>query len=257
MAPAAIPTRQTTESGTVRIAALRRFLQAVTDIFLPEICPLCDRISPASPCKTCRRQLVAVQPPFCPVCGVPFPHGSGTGHHCPDCLNQKFHFDQARSAFIYQPPLDALIHSFKYRRDMTALSFFGHAMRQAIPPAFLRESDLLVPVPLHRRRLRQRSYNQALLLARSFCPGQRRKIDPFVLIRHRYTPPQTGRKGTERRRSLRKAFAVSDPARVKGKTVLLIDDVLTTGTTVNECARALKAAGATGVLVATLARVLP
>jgi len=120
----------------------------------------------------------------------------------------------------------------------------------------LREKpDLIIPVPLHKKRLRQRGFNQALELARLFFPGEKRRIQPTILLRSRWTTPQTGLDGKHRRRNLAGAFQVRDARRVQGQRILLIDDVLTTGSTVNECARVLRQNGAGNVEVLTLARV--
>ncbi len=114
---------------------------------------------------------------------------------------------------------------------------------------------MILPVPLHLERLRWRGYNQALLLADLFFHEQKEKINPFLLTRVKNTPPQTGLKGLERRRNVQGAFAVSHPAQVASKKILLVDDVLTTGTTLNECAKTLIAMGAEDVQALTLARV--
>ncbi|MBI5556992.1 MAG: ComF family protein [Deltaproteobacteria bacterium] len=115
--------------------------------------------------------------------------------------------------------------------------------------------DRIIPVPLHMNRLRQRGFNQSLLLARAFFPDQRNKIIKTALRRQRDTIAQTGLTGLSRRKNLRDAFVVEKKDDVSGKKILLIDDVFTTGTTVNECARVLKQAGAERVDVLTLARV--
>lgn len=119
----------------------------------------------------------------------------------------------------------------------------------------LETPDHIVPVPLHPKKLRQRGFNQALLLARSFFPGERKKIRSDILVKIRETESQTGLSGTERRKNLRNAFQVKNSGAVSGKKLLLVDDVYTTGTTVRECARMLMKAGAVNVDVLTLARV--
>lgn len=117
------------------------------------------------------------------------------------------------------------------------------------------EFDYILPVPLHLKRLRHRGFNQALVLARAFFPEAKRKIVADLLLRHRWTDPQTGMSGSQRRENLRDAFGVACRQKIKNRRILLIDDVFTTGSTVNECARALNAAGAAQVQVFTLARV--
>jgi ComF family protein len=119
------------------------------------------------------------------------------------------------------------------------------------------EYDLLIPVPLHAARLRWRGFNQSLLLARELASAWQMSANPFVLRRCRSTPPQVGLDERARRRNVRGAFEVADRASVKGRAVLLVDDVFTTGATVNECAVTLRRAGARYVDVLVLARVLP
>jgi len=115
-------------------------------------------------------------------------------------------------------------------------------------------SDLIIPVPLHKKRLRQRGLNQSLILARLFFPGDRDKIDYTLLLRAEDTIPQTSLDGEKRRKNLRGAFKVPEPARIKNKSICLVDDVLTTGTTVSECSRTLIRAGAREVKVLTFTR---
>lgn len=119
------------------------------------------------------------------------------------------------------------------------------------------QPDLIVPVPLHPQRLKERGLNQSVALARLFFPGSLRHLHPDVLVRKRNTPAQTSLNGLARRKNLRGAFAVAENALVQGRTVCLVDDVYTTGTTVSECSRTLLQAGAREVVVLTLARVTP
>lgn len=155
----------------------------------------------------------------------------------------------------YKPPLTTIISRFKYHGQTTGLKTFRALQLQSNQRPLTRP-DLIIPVPLHRKRLRERGFNQALLLARTFYPEERRIIDFSTLIRQQHTAPQTGLSGKIRRSNLKKAFRITDKGRVTGKRVVLVDDVFTTGTTVSECARVLKRAGATKVDVLTLARVV-
>ncbi len=115
-------------------------------------------------------------------------------------------------------------------------------------------AELIVPVPLHPKRLRWRGFNQSLLLARQVSRAYGTPVDPFVVVRRRETPPQTQLTEEERRRNMRGAFAVNSGTPIKNKTILLVDDVYTSGATVNECSRVLRRAGAKAVYVLTLAR---
>jgi competence protein ComFC len=153
--------------------------------------------------------------------------------------------------------LKEAIHRFKYGRVLPLVKVFGDLLH----PAFQNltrdfPTDLLVPVPLHIKRLRERGFNQTLLLVRELSKRTGIPYTERALKKIKDTPFQITLKKRERRKNLRRAFQVKDPERIKGKAVMLVDDVYTTGTTVNECSRALRRAGAEGVVVLTVARAL-
>jgi ComF family protein len=185
----------------------------------------------------------------------------GTDHLCGRCLRKRPTYRRARACSLYSisqsepSPLASALHRYKYGRDVTLAPMLAHLVRQRCPHG--PEYDLLIPVPLHAARLRWRGFNQSLLLAKELASAWRLSLDPFVLRRCRSTPPQVGLDERARRRNVRGAFAVADHSSVKGRAVLLIDDVFTTGATVNECALTLRRAGARYVDVLVLARVLP
>jgi len=147
------------------------------------------------------------------------------------------------------------IQAWKYGGDLAGLATFAALARHAPAVAQLAVCDYILPVPLHLRRLRQRGFNQALLLARILFPWNQNKIRTDLLLRQRWTEPQTGMDGRRRRLNLRGAFTLPQPDKVKNRRILLVDDVFTTGSTVNECAQMLAAAGAATIEVLTLARV--
>jgi ComF family protein len=172
------------------------------------------------------------------------------------CLANPPAFAQARAIGLYRGTLQLIIHAMKYRpiyglsRPLAQLLQHQFAAHWAdVSP------DLLVPVPLHRRRLRQREFDQALALARYLGLGVHLPCQAEVLTRQRYTESQVGLNRTERDQNVRGAFDVRQPQAIQGRAVLLIDDVYTTGATVKECARVLQRAGAVWVGVYTLARV--
>ncbi|MCF6290474.1 MAG: ComF family protein [Desulfobacterales bacterium] len=232
--------------------------QAVREICFPSSCLGCAASlagrSPPYFCPACAREIIAVRQPFCPVCGRPFFSASGPGHLCGTCLATGRNFSRARAVALYQGALVQAIHTFKYTGHTGGLSSFA-VLKDLLGPGDLLRPDLIVPVPLHPRRLKERGFNQALLLARAFFPARRHRIVAALLQRKRYTPPQTTLSGPARRKNVRSAFRVKAPAQLVGQTVLLVDDVYTTGATVDECARVLVRAGARKVEVLTLARV--
>ncbi len=214
-------------------------------------------------CAPCAADVRPVTSPICPCCGIVFASRRGDDHLCGDCLTAPKHFDDARAFGVYDGSLMALIHQFKYRGKTRLGAGLGELLAAAFVRCFAgREPEVLAPVPLHGRRFRQRGFNQAHLLAVHLAGALRRgetglqagRLERELLRRRRPTRPQTGLGRRQRHANIRNAFQVSDPARVDGKRILLIDDVMTTGATVNECARVLKAGGAARVDILTLAR---
>ncbi len=232
---------------------------AVLDILFPARCLLCgEQLKPGTDilfCQSCGGRLIIIQPPLCPCCGRLLPD-SAASHLCGACLRQRPAFSKARALFIYDKFSAPLIHEFKYRGRTTGQQTFSALLRRSPVRRELNIPDLIIPVPLHHKRLRQRGFNQALTLAHSFFPQDKQIIRADLLIRQRWTTPQASLNGHERRKNLRNAFMVANSAPVKGKNILLIDDVFTTGSTLNECAAILRHNGACDIQALTLARVL-
>jgi ComF family protein len=149
----------------------------------------------------------------------------------------------------------AAVRTFKYNGKMYGLETFAILARQYYMHHPEPEPDLIIPVPLHPARLRKRGFNQSLVFCRKLFSRSKAKIDPLVLQRPQWTRPQTGLNGAERRRNVRNAFQVKKPEKIKNKRILLVDDVFTTGSTVNECAMILLKNKAAEVEVFTFARV--
>ncbi len=217
-------------------------------------CPLPPGTMPMF-CPECLGQIEFITGPLCTGCGRQFPKAAGGEHFCGLCLTGQYHFDRARAVAIYTEPFSQVIHHFKYQGKRHGLASFRAMLEMAPEPILSAPPDLILPVPLHDRKLRQRGFNQAVLLARAFFPKNKRLIKTNLLFREINTEPQTSLSGKARRRNLKNAFALREPEQVRGKIIVLVDDVFTTGTTVNECARVLKKAGAGRVEVLTLARV--
>jgi ComF family protein len=184
------------------------------------------------------------------------PFVTGADHLCGDCLTGHFAFDRARSLFLYQPPITDIILSLKFGGSLTALDSLTALVAASDCGRNFTTPDLILPVPLHPSRLRTRGFNQALLLARACFPRWRQHLDTALLVRSRQTTAQSLLTGKERRTNLRNAFTLTNPSAVAGKRVLLVDDVFTTGSTVNECCKVLRNNGAQRIEVFTLARSL-
>ena len=239
-----------------RRALLSRFGSGLLDFFLPRLCPFCGGRVPEDAdcalCSACADRVEWVDSPLCPCCGRIFAAREGTDHLCGDCQSEPPPFARALAAVIYEGPVAEAIKRFKYGRRMDLLPVLQHWLKQPACREVADAADLLAPVPLHVRRLQERGFNQALLLAHVFAD---RPLLREGLIRVRHTVPQSGLNPRERQENVKKAFAAARPEEFKGKKVLLIDDVYTTGATVRECARVLSRAGALEVTVLTVARV--
>lgn len=212
-------------------------------------------------CSACWPQIRLVCHPLCIVCGRPFFDTSGGDHHCAACLACQPYFTRARAWGCYprddttEHPLRQVVQRFKYGRKVSLGKPLGRLLAHGCQE-FLQEcsAELIVPVPLHPKRLRWRGFNQSLLLARQLSRVYEVPVDPFLLYRTRETPPQTQLAEDERRKNVRGAFATYPEKVLQGKSILLVDDVYTSGATVNECSRVLLRSGAKEVYVLTLAR---
>jgi len=234
-------------------------IRALVDILFPPLCHLCKTfIADAGDihlCPGCREKIIPLGSPLCPVCGVPFAVENGIDHLCGPCRAHPPAYTAARAAVIFSGPVQELIHRFKYGHKVHLCRPLGLlTARQLAGFAAEAAADLVMPVPLHKKRLRWRGYNQAALLAGSLAKQWRLPLVRQNLRRVRWTEPQVNLAAGERELNVRGAFAVSNRDAVAGKRIILVDDVFTTGSTVAECARTLKRAGAEAVFIVTVAR---
>jgi ComF family protein len=234
------------------------------DSVLPPLCLGCNEIveTPGALCAVCWQSFSFVAPPYCARCAAPFAEDPGRGALCGACLARPPRYRCARAALIYDTRSRRLLLPFKHGDRTDIARACGRWMARA-GSELLAEADLVVPVPLHWRRLFTRRYTQAQLLARvavreAAAVGTRPRLAPDLLRRRRWTGSQSGLRAQERRGNVRQAFDIHPRwvAEVAGKTVLLVDDVLTTGATVEACTRVLQRGGARHVDVLTLARVV-
>ena len=236
---------------------LRRIGRAIVDGVLPPRCLACGETvgEPDALCGRCWASITFFAPPWCAACGAPFAYPVGEDALCGVCASQRRSWDLARSVLRYDKHSRRLVLGLKHGdRTHMARAFGGWMHRTGTE--VLAGADLLVPVPLHWTRLFQRRYNQSALLAQAIRSAGGPEIAVDWLVRRRRTPMQ-GRLGPgARERNVRGAFAIRRGRSFAGKRVVIIDDVLTTGATVEECARVLKRAGAVSVGVLTLARAL-
>lgn len=231
--------------GRMPLAA-GRGLGRLLDLLFPPRCAGCGHWD-ARLCQACLARLEPILPPFCQRCGEPR-RAPGV---CGACRVRPPAFDRAWTAYRYAEPLRTAIHRFKYGGERGFAGLLGQLLADAVHTAGL-DCDLIVPVPLHRTRQRRRGYNQSALLAQAVAMSTGRLVAEG-LVRLRPTPPQVGRSLEERRRNVAGAFAWSGPP-IAGRRVLLIDDVCTTGATLDACAQALRPHRPATIVAAALAR---
>ncbi|MBV8799081.1 MAG: ComF family protein [Alphaproteobacteria bacterium] len=238
---------------------ISRTVRTLADLLFPPLCLLCRSPvdEPLALCGGCWRGLTFLDGAMCATCGLPFEFDPGAESLCGSCLSNPPAFDCARAAVRYDDASKGAILALKRADRLEFADLFARWLRHAAHP-LLEHADLIVPVPLHRFRLWSRRYNQSAILAQRLHRMSGKRYDPFALVRARSTPSQGEMPSVKaRRRNVRGAFRVPE-RRVKsisGASVLLVDDVLTTGATIEACARTLKRAGAKKVFVITIARV--
>ncbi len=245
-------------AAQTRTGPLRRLGMGLLDVLLPPACLLCraPTSAPHQLCPDCWSSLRMIEHPACPATGLPLvgqPAAIAQYLSLP-ALARREPWQALLAATFYDDAARALVHRLKFHDDEAPARFMARQMLRRIT-GHVPDEALVVPVPLHPRRLWARRFNQSMLLARHLSRISRLEVVPHLLRRIRYTPPQTQLSGQRRRRNLTGAFAV-DVAQahlLQDRAVLLVDDVLTTGATARACARALLRSGAASVRVAVFA----
>ena len=221
---------------------MRDFL---ANLFFGGACFVCRGSSQALLCDACRSELPRLTGELCPRCALPSPRAAVCGR----CLADPPGYDATLAVLAYDFPADALVHALKFRGELALAPFLGKMLLQAVS---LEGVQRVIPVPLSPKRLRERGYNQAVEIARYIMPG---KMDVDVCVRQQDSTPQMQLPYDERQRNVRGAFRCLRP--LVGASVAVVDDVMTTGATLDELARTLKRAGATRVVNWVVARTLP
>lgn len=236
------------------------WVAAAVDLVFPRNCTLCssalDEAQAGVICRGCLAGARVIEPPFCGRCGLPFDGAPSAIERCGHCHDRAFAFDRAVAACRAAGPVREAIHRFKYQRQMY---FAGHLAEWIVGAAWRwidwSEVDLVVPVPLHPRKQRQREFNQAVVLARAVGQATGCAVADGVLRRRRDTATQTHLTAPDRAKNLKGAFGAG--ARIglaSGQRVVLVDDVFTTGATLDGCAKVLRDGGAETITALTVAR---
>ena len=235
------------------------FARRAADVALPPQCLSCERPVGAhgALCPSCWSKLRLIEKPYCARLGIPFAYDLGPGALSAEAIADPPPFDRSRAVAAYDDVARQLVHGLKYLDRLELAAWMAGWMRRA-GADLVAEADAIVPVPLHVRRLWWRRYNQSALLARTIAMVSGKPLVTGALRRIRATEQQVGLNPDQRDRNVRGAFKVpeSERAAIKGRRVLLVDDVYTTGATAKASTRALLRAGAVGVDVLTFARVV-
>lgn len=250
--------------STLRIYCemFRRLVYPILDLLFPAACHACrgELRKSAIPffCEACWSGIRPLEGPFCPQCGKPFSSSSALsfspGHRCGDCRSAPPFFDRMTTPYSFDGVLAKGLFLYKYNRKVALASPLSALILPFLES--IGKIDLILPVPLHPERLREREFNQSLLLGNILGREFKKPLKERLLIKVKPTEHQMKLNRRDRRKNLKHSFAVSDPKKIAEKRVLLVDDVFTTGATMNECAKVLKKAGCREVAGCAIARTL-
>ncbi|MEL6089104.1 ComF family protein [Bartonella schoenbuchensis] len=238
---------------------LGKFIESLIKILYPPTCPGCKKIVSAysTVCSDCWKDFQFITKPYCPVMGIPFAYDMGEGFLSGEAIQASPPFSRVRSVVVHKGLARLLTIQLKYSDRLELARFMSNWMVLA-GRELLDDCDVIIPVPLHFRRFFWRRYNQSAELARYIAAARKKPFKPGWLVRSRHTRPQVGLSAKERKLNVQSTFKVPHKIKkhLKGRSILLIDDVLTTGETITAAAATLKRAGAQQVDVLTFSRVL-
>ena len=263
--------KQERRRGAPIARAIAAPFSALFRLILGSGCMLCGEQSDDAVCSECASTFLRLGSACCPKCGRPKFEPSAVEHAsafvCGECEERRidrakrWHFDRAVSTFLYADTMREAILTFKYRKRFRIGDVLGERLASYLPPRLENhpvpdngmEPDVIIPIPLHISRLREREFNQSAILAKHVAAALGLPVQYESLERIRATEPQWTLSSAQKVKNVKGAFKVTRPRAVKGANILLVDDIFTKGATANECAKALKKAGAKSVIVGTLA----
>jgi competence protein ComFC len=232
----------------------RELVESIVNIIYPNLCCTCKaQLSEGERllCKKCSEEIKIIPTPHCIKCGRHLP----VKGICGECRSGRHLLESVYCACIFDGVMKECIHNFKYKNRLTLMQIFKDIVFEfAIDNPFMENVDIVVPVPLHPARLRQRAYNQSVIIASEIAHTFSLPLEDRILKKIKNTRPQSALDKNKRQQNIKGSFALKKPSFVKGKRILLVDDVFTTGATANECASVLLKAGAKSVSCFTLAR---
>ncbi|RKD32324.1 ComF family protein [Thermohalobacter berrensis] len=239
-------------------STVKTFFSVILELIYPErgICFICDKydetLDEGHICKSCRKTLPFIKEHRCKICGKPLELGY-IPDKCPDCIKNRHYFEKAVSPLLYKDIVKDYIYKYKYGKKSYMYKAFAPLMVNELVKNNLTDFDLIVPVPLHRSKMRKRGFNQSELLARLISKKLDIPLDIKNLKRVKKTLTQNKLKRDERYKNVKNAFSIKKKGVFNNKRILLVDDIFTTGSTVDECSKTLLKAGGKEVFVVTIA----
>ena len=236
---------------------IKQYFISLIRLIYPSYCIFCDnalRLNECYSCHACISKFPALNSNVCRKCGMELAPYAPPQSRCASCRDIKTYYDHGVSFFRYENEIKTLLQHVKFSKKSWYLKILKTALSNAKLPMPLSEYDCIVPVPLEKNRLRDREFNQSEIIAKMIVQTKEKKSVKSILQKTKSTPPQSSLHRNERFYNLDKAFRVKNRADILGKKILVVDDVVTTGATINECARSLKEMGAKQVDFFSLAR---
>jgi len=220
------------------------------ELLYPNTCCFCGKTNKNSRCFVCEKEIEYVKEPVCKICGKPISREEK--ECCADCERESHFFEQGKSVWIHKGPVRGSIYQFKYHNRRIYGEYYAKEMCRLYKEKIREwDIDLIVPVPLHPKRKRQRGYNQAAVLAKLLGKHLRIPVEEHCVLRTKNTKPQKALENKERKKNMKDAFSVQK-LKKEWKNILIIDDIYTTGSTINEVAKCLKKKGAQKVFFLTI-----